>query len=116
MRDDAERGWFGPALAASAVVPLCLVLLALSYAFGPASCFARPLLRHGTRLLAFAPAAFAVVILEPRTRPAFAVQLSTPQWIALLSALAAALAWRHLQREQPRAASEPERAPRPAAS
>jgi phosphatidylglycerol---prolipoprotein diacylglyceryl transferase len=95
VRDDAERGAFGPAIADHVYIPVAFLLFALGYAYGPARSIAHVVLRRVTLVLAFVPAAIAYTWLRP---PAFAVataiELSTSQWISLLTALGIAYAWR----------------------
>ncbi|HMJ11584.1 MAG TPA: prolipoprotein diacylglyceryl transferase family protein [Polyangiaceae bacterium] len=94
LRDDPERGLFGPALPAHWYVPLALIVFALAYAVGPSSSIARSRVRQGTRVLALLPSLLAFALLLPRGgAPATEIQFSTSQWISLFTALAAAWAW-----------------------
>jgi phosphatidylglycerol:prolipoprotein diacylglycerol transferase len=97
LRDDAERGFLGPALPAHAYVSGALLVFAIAYALGPSRAVAAAGLRQATRVLALVPAGVAFFVLAPRGASAgSAVQLSTSQWIALVTGLLAAWAYRRM--------------------
>jgi phosphatidylglycerol:prolipoprotein diacylglycerol transferase len=104
LRDDPERGSFGPSLPAHWYVGSALLAFAIAYAIGPARSIAARALRQGTRVLALVPAAVAFAVLVPRgASPGAALQLSTSQWIALATTALATWAWtRHLPSLTPR--------------
>jgi phosphatidylglycerol:prolipoprotein diacylglycerol transferase len=94
VRDDSERGSFGPAFREHVLIPSLLVLLAAAFAYGPLRSVARVAVRRAVTALAFALPVLAYFLLRPP--PAGApnvVQLSTSQWISLVTAIAASLAW-----------------------
>jgi phosphatidylglycerol---prolipoprotein diacylglyceryl transferase len=94
LRDDAERGFFGPALPAHWYVSGALVAFAFAYALGPSRSMTASAPRQATRALALLPAVAAFLVLVPRgAGSGVAVQLSTSQWIALVTAAAATWAW-----------------------
>jgi phosphatidylglycerol:prolipoprotein diacylglycerol transferase len=88
-RDDVERGSYGPTLDAHLYVPFCLILMAVAFVFGISLSIENTVIRMAARVVAFVPAIVAFVALKPdsfgETVP---YQLSTSQWIGLLSALA----------------------------
>ncbi len=91
-RDDPERGWLGPYVSEHRYLPLGLLVLGLGWALGPSRAISRSQLRHAARALGFLPAPLAYVALAPPAfAPASPVQISISQWLALISALAAAL-------------------------
>jgi phosphatidylglycerol:prolipoprotein diacylglycerol transferase len=98
-RDDAERGTLGPELARHVAVACGLLALGAALAVGPARSI------RGRVGRAFAWAAGPVAALGAYVLMAPVVQrLSTSQWAALLTGIAAALAWHPLQRLHARAA------------
>ena len=89
IRDDVERGEYGPVLAEHVIVPACLLLLSIGFVFGISLGITNLRARTIARVLAFVPPVVAYVLLAPKS---FAqreppVQLSTSQWIALVTAL-----------------------------
>lgn len=114
VRDDSERGSFGPALAQHLLVPALLLLFAAAFAYGPARSIVHPGARRAAVALAFAGSVIAYLALRPAPHAsATVVALSTSQWISLFTALAAAIAWH--QREA-LGEADPERAsPQPRA-
>jgi phosphatidylglycerol:prolipoprotein diacylglycerol transferase len=88
LRDDAERGEYGPALAEHVLIPGALFLMSLGLCFGIALGIKDKTARAIVRVLAFAPPVVAYAILKP---PSFGnsvtIMLSTSQWIGLISAL-----------------------------
>ncbi|MCU0654159.1 MAG: prolipoprotein diacylglyceryl transferase [Polyangiaceae bacterium] len=94
LRDDAERGEYGPQMAEHLLVPGGLLLLGLAYIFFIARAIELKPLRLATQAVALLPALGLFLALRP---PGFAeqvlVRLSTSQWVALLTGLAAAFAY-----------------------
>jgi phosphatidylglycerol:prolipoprotein diacylglycerol transferase len=94
VRDDSERGAFGPVFHEQVLIPSLLVLLAAAFAYGPASSIGRALPKRVAVSAAFTLPALAYLLLRPALHAAAnLVQLSTSQWISLVTALAAASAW-----------------------
>ena len=96
LRDDPERGLHGPALAPALLFPLGLGILAACWAMGPF----RVLASHSRRAVTVAGfvGAFALVRVLIRALPAAPASLSTSQWIALGSSVAASAAFHALAR------------------
>ncbi len=88
LRDDAERGEYGPAMPEHVLLPGALFLLSVGLCFGLALGIGSKPARTAVRVLAFVPPVIAYVLLAP---PSFGssvtVMLSTSQWIGLISAL-----------------------------
>ena len=94
VRDDNERGSFGPAFREHVLIPSLLVLLAAAFAYGPLRSVARVAVRRAASALALALPVLAYWLLRPPPSGApNVVQLSTSQWISLVTALAASVAW-----------------------
>jgi phosphatidylglycerol:prolipoprotein diacylglycerol transferase len=95
VRDDSERGSFGPAFPEHVVMPALLLLFAVAFAYGPARSIRHFQLRHASVGLLFAASLLGYLVLRPAHFAApVIVELSTSQWISLLSALGVAFAWR----------------------
>ena len=91
LRDDTERGSFGPAIAEHNLIAGSLLLFALAFTFGIALGIKNPTVRTVARVLSFVPAVVAYVTLRPASfGKSELMQLSTSQGIGLLSALACA--------------------------
>ena len=94
VRDDSERGSFGPAFREHALIPSLLVLLAAAFAYGPARSITNWIARRMVVGLAFAVPVLAYALLRP---PSFGVanlvQLSTSQWISLVTACTVSFLW-----------------------
>jgi phosphatidylglycerol:prolipoprotein diacylglycerol transferase len=94
IRDDSERGEFGPHMAEHIMIAGGLLLFALAYIFFMASSVSDPTMRKMTQVIALVPALVAFLLLRPAS---FAeqtlVQYSTSQWVALLTAIPAAMAY-----------------------
>jgi phosphatidylglycerol:prolipoprotein diacylglycerol transferase len=89
IRDDVERGEYGPIMAEHLLVPGALFLMSLGFIFGIALGIKDPKTRMATRVAALVPPVLAYIVLRPATfGSSISVQLSTSQWIALASALA----------------------------
>lgn len=91
IRDDTERGEFGPGISEHWLISGSLFLFALAFAFGVSLAIKHPALRLAARVAAFVPPVVAFIKLNPGS---FArrtvVELSTSQWIGLLSAIVVA--------------------------
>jgi phosphatidylglycerol:prolipoprotein diacylglycerol transferase len=91
-RDDVERGNYGPTLDQHIYIPVCLLLMAVGFAFGVSLGIPDKRWRMAARIAAFVPAVFSFLILKPATfAGAVPYQLSTSQLIGLLSALTVSL-------------------------
>jgi phosphatidylglycerol:prolipoprotein diacylglycerol transferase len=94
VRDDSERGSFGPAFREHVLISSLLVLLAAAFAYGPARSITSGIARRVAVGLVFAVPVLAYALLRP---PSFGVanlvQLSTSQWISLVTACAVAFVW-----------------------
>ena len=94
IRDDTERGEFGPHLAEHIMIAGGLFIFALGYIAFMAPSVSDPTMRKMTQVIALVPALVAFLLLRPAS---FAdqtlVQLSTSQWVALLTAIPAAMAY-----------------------
>lgn len=88
IRDDVERGEYGPMLAEHLLVPGALLLMSIGFCFGISLGIRDRTMRTLGRVLSFVPPVVAYLTLKP---PSFgasvSVMLSTSQWIALFSAL-----------------------------
>ena len=89
IRDDAERGEYGPEMSEHLLVPGCLFLMSLGFVFGVSLGITNLRARMIARALAFVPPVVAYIVLRPasfaqREPP---VQLSTSQWIAVVTSL-----------------------------
>jgi phosphatidylglycerol:prolipoprotein diacylglycerol transferase len=93
-RGDPQRGLFGPYVSEHYYVPLTLLMFAAAFGLGPARSIQRAWLRRTSQGLFVLPAVIAYLALAPG---AFAsdepLQLSTSQYVGLLSAIAAAVLW-----------------------
>lgn len=95
VRDDAERGSYGPHFEPHIMYPMALMGLALAFVFGLSHIFPerfRVIARSVAILVPFA----VFMILRPGNKfaPVDPVQLSTSQWIAVLTGIAAAAYYR----------------------
>ncbi len=88
IRDDVERGEYGPMMGEHVLIPAVLLLLAVGFAFGMALGIKNPTVRLGARIAAFVPAVVAYVMLAPASfGQSINIQLSTSQWIAFVTAM-----------------------------
>jgi phosphatidylglycerol:prolipoprotein diacylglycerol transferase len=88
-RDDVERGSYGPTLDKHVYVPICLLLMAVGFAYGISLGITGVRARLVARVLAFVPPVVAYLALRPASfAQTVPYQLSTSQLIGLLSALA----------------------------
>lgn len=100
LRDDPERGAYGPALAPRALVAIGFATLACAFAAGPA----RSIGNARSRAAASAVAVASPLVAYMAASQGEPLPLSTSQWIAIGSSVAAAAAWRKLTRRgSPRA-------------
>ncbi|RZI95982.1 MAG: prolipoprotein diacylglyceryl transferase, partial [Rubrivivax sp.] len=94
LRDDAERGEYGPQMAEHLLVPGGALLMALGYIFFVARAVENKTLRIVSQVVSLLPAIGLFLALKP---PSFGeqvlVKLSTSQWVALLTGVAAAVAY-----------------------
>lgn len=97
VRDDSERGTFGPAFAEHVLIPALLVLFAAAFAYGPARSIVSGVVRRVCVGLAFTLPVLVYALLRPPSGVASIVQLSTSQWISLVTALVVAFAWHQRQ-------------------
>ncbi len=100
IRDDPERGSYGPTAAPRVLVALGLVALSAAFVVGPLRSLVRPASRAMALALATAVPVVAYLALASRRQ---ALALSTSQWIALGSSFAAAYVWRKSMRGFPEA-------------
>ncbi len=101
LRDDAERGAYGPHLRLQTYVALVAIMIAAAVGYGPARSIERAWLR---RVVQLGPALLVALLVVFRLRyPEYGrqygqLQLSTSQWIGAGSAIAGSLVWPHLAR------------------
>jgi phosphatidylglycerol:prolipoprotein diacylglycerol transferase len=89
VRDDAERGLYGPHLDKHLFLAGSLAIFAIGYALSFAQAVENVTVRRATQVLAFVPAVVAYLVLRPASfADAVPLQLSTSQWVGLLTALA----------------------------
>jgi phosphatidylglycerol:prolipoprotein diacylglycerol transferase len=88
LRDDVERGEYGPMMPEHVLVPGALLLMSLGFCFGIAVAIRDKTIRTAARVLAFVPPVLAFLLLRPESfGSSVSVMLSTSQWIGVLSAL-----------------------------
>ena len=91
IRDDTERGEFGPILPEHWFVSLSLFAMGAAFVYGISLGIKNPQTRLIARVIAFVPPVVAFVWLKPASfGKQINIQLSTSQWIGLLSALVCA--------------------------
>jgi phosphatidylglycerol:prolipoprotein diacylglycerol transferase len=94
VRDDAERGLYGPELGAHILLPGSLALFAAGYSIGFANGIPNVTMRRLTQGLSFVPALVAFLAMRPGSfMTASIVQLSTSQWVGVLTAVAVSVAY-----------------------
>jgi phosphatidylglycerol:prolipoprotein diacylglycerol transferase len=94
VRDDAERGFYGPKLSEHLFLPFLWLLLGIAAILGPARSIANVALRRLVQALFVLPAFAVYLALRPHAfSTPTSIQLSTSQWIGFLTALAAAGGW-----------------------
>lgn len=108
LRDDAERGELGPYIATHVYLPAALLIFAAAYVYGPSRSFSNPRLRYATDALAILPPVALYFVLKPAGfADSSSLQLSTSQWVGLLTGVAAGVVWYTLDegaRKHPEAA------------
>ena len=94
LRDDAERGSIPPALPEHVLLPLCLVIFAVAWVIGFSKAITNVTFQRLTQVLAFVPAILVYLAMKPETfATSVNAQLSTSQFIALTSGVAASIAF-----------------------
>jgi phosphatidylglycerol:prolipoprotein diacylglycerol transferase len=97
VRDDAERGTFGPTLSRHIYIPLVLLVFVAAFAYGPARSIDTTRTRYASLGASVLPAFISFIAFKPKEfGTPIDVQLSTSQWIGLLTAIGAAVAWERL--------------------
>jgi phosphatidylglycerol---prolipoprotein diacylglyceryl transferase len=90
VRDDPERGEYGPVMGEHVLVTACLLFLAIGFVFGISLAIRNQRARTIARVIAFIPPVLSYVMLKPASfGKVHEVQLSTSQWIAVITALLA---------------------------
>jgi len=112
LRDDVERGEYGPVMPEHILVPGALLLMSVGFIFGIAKGIPDKTGRLIAQIASVIPPVVAYVALKP---PSFgasvSTQLSTSQWIGFLTALAVSFFYAQFweeARRQPKAAMSPE--------
>jgi phosphatidylglycerol:prolipoprotein diacylglycerol transferase len=93
IRDDAERGEYGPRLTEHLIVPGGLILMGLGWALFMSKAVQNQVVRGVSQFLAFVPGVAAFLVLKRPNFDEHVVQLSTSQWVALITGVAAAIAY-----------------------
>ena len=94
LRDDLERGEVGPYIAQHVALAGSLLIFAAAYMYGPARSIANSKLRHATEAIAVVPAVIVYFLTKPQSfAEATSLQLSTSQWIGLVTGVAAGIVW-----------------------
>lgn len=108
LRDDVERGELGPFISTHVFLPAALLIFGAAYIYGPSRSFANPRLRYVTDALAVVPPVALYFALKPASfADSTSTQLSTSQWLGLLTGVAAGVTWYTLDegaRQHPEAA------------
>ncbi|MBK7394765.1 MAG: prolipoprotein diacylglyceryl transferase [Myxococcales bacterium] len=95
VRDDAERGTYGPHFEPHIIYPVCLMVLALSFVFGLSNMVSERFRVIAKSIAILIPLAVFMVLRPANKFTAVdMVQLSTSQWIALLTGAMAAVYYR----------------------
>ncbi len=112
IRDDVERGEYGPVMPEHVLVPGALFLMGVAFIFGIAKGIPNKTARLAAQVASVVPAIVAYVALKPPSfGAAVSTQLSTSQWIGFLTAIAVSFFYAQFweeARKQPRAAMSPE--------
>ena len=88
IRDDTERGEFGPIMSEHWMVSLSLLAMGLAFVFGISLGIRNPQTRLLARIAALIPPVVAFFWLRPQSfGKQINIQLSTSQWIGILSAV-----------------------------
>jgi phosphatidylglycerol---prolipoprotein diacylglyceryl transferase len=89
LRDDVERGEYGPVMPEHILLPGALLLMSVAFIFGIANGIPNQAARLVARIASLVPPLVTYIALKP---PSFgasvSMQLSTSQWIGFLTALA----------------------------
>jgi phosphatidylglycerol:prolipoprotein diacylglycerol transferase len=94
LRDDNERGSIPPSLAEHVLIPLCFALFAVGFVAGFSRLIKHLAVRRVAQVLAFVPAVVAFAKLRPESfAGSMTIELSTSQFVALASGLAASVAF-----------------------
>jgi phosphatidylglycerol:prolipoprotein diacylglycerol transferase len=92
LRDDVERGEYGPVMPEHVLIPGALLLMSIGFVLGISLGITNPATRLAARIASFVPPLVTYVMLRPQSFGAsVSTQLSTSQWIGLLTALAVSL-------------------------
>jgi phosphatidylglycerol---prolipoprotein diacylglyceryl transferase len=92
LRDDAERGSYGPHLSEHIIVPGGLLILGIGYIVGISKIVDNQNIRIGTQIAAVVPALLMYLSLKPSSfADEVLVKLSTSQWVAVISGTVAAI-------------------------
>ncbi len=92
LRDDDNRGAYGPAFSEDVILPGGLLVLALAYILWIAKVIPGKSLRLATQVLALVPPLALYLVLKPGSfEQSPPVMLSTSQWVAVLSGAVAAV-------------------------
>ena len=112
LRDDVERGEYGPVMPEHILIPGALLLMSIGFIFGIANGIPSKTARTAARAASFVPPVVAYVLLKPQSFGAsVSTQLSTSQWIGFLTALAVSFFYAQFwseARKQPKVAMSPE--------
>jgi phosphatidylglycerol:prolipoprotein diacylglycerol transferase len=112
VRDDSERGTWGPDLPQQWLIPAALVLFSVAFAIGPAREIARVAVRRGAFAALVALPVVAHLWLQPaRFAAPTRVALSTSQWVALMTACLVGYFWHARKNLVSESGQAPERAP-----
>jgi phosphatidylglycerol:prolipoprotein diacylglycerol transferase len=91
LRDDTERGEFGPQMGEHWLISGSLLVMSIAFVFGISLGITNPKVRNIARVLAFVPPIVAFIALRPASfGKQLSVQLSTSQWVGLVSAVVCA--------------------------
>ena len=94
IRDDAERGNYGPSWPEHVMVPGGLFVLGLGYTVFVSRAVGNKAVRTVTQALALVPGVALYFVMKPASFAGESlVKLSTSQWVALLTGTAAAIAY-----------------------
>jgi phosphatidylglycerol:prolipoprotein diacylglycerol transferase len=103
LRDDVERGEYGPTMPEHVLLPGALLLMSLGFVFGISLGITNKSTRLAARIASFVPPVVAYVMLKPQSFGAsVSTQLSTSQWIGVLTALAVSLFYAQFSAEAKR--------------
>jgi phosphatidylglycerol:prolipoprotein diacylglycerol transferase len=94
IRDDLERGEFGPHIPEHILIAGGLLIFAAAYAVFMAPSIEDSTMRKLTQIVAFVPPVVAYLLMKPESfADSSTVQLSTSQWVAILTGVPAAVAY-----------------------